>query len=255
MATKTGLKGKVAIVTASTAGIGFAIAKRLAQDGAHVVISSRKKQKVDAAVQELKAEGLNVSGIVCHVGKAEDRKKLIEQTVKEQGGLDIFVSNAAVNPTMGPILETTESVWDKIFDTNLKANFFLIKDAAEQIEKRGGGSIIQVSSIGGFIGDEFLGAYAVSKTAMIGLTKALVPQLASMNIRINTICPGVIKTRFSEALWKSPMAEEMEKTTIPMGRFGVSEDCAGAVSFFVSDDASYITGENMVIAGGVKSRL
>ncbi|CAH1780413.1 unnamed protein product [Owenia fusiformis] len=250
-----GLSGKVAVITAGSTGIGFAIARRLAQDGAHVVISSRNQKHVDDAVKALKEEGLRASGIVCHVGKAEDRLKLINETVRTLGGLDILVSNAAVNPTFGPVLQTTETVWDKIFDVNLKGTFFLIKEAAPHIENRGGGSVILVSSQGGYIPSEFLAAYSVSKTAMLGLTKALVPQLSQMNIRVNAIAPGVIKTNFSGALWKDPSVSDEIAARIPMKRLGVPDECAGAVSFLVSSDASYITGETIVMNGGSQSRL
>ncbi|CAH1779641.1 unnamed protein product [Owenia fusiformis] len=250
------LSGKVAVVTASTEGIGYAIARRLGQDGAKVMISSRKQKNVDRALAELRSENLEVSGMVCHAGKSEDRVSLIEETVKQYGGLDILVSNAAANPIFGPILDSTsEQAWDKIFDINVKAAFFFAKEAAPHIEKRGGGSIVFVTSIAGFAPFELLGAYSVSKTALLGLTKAMVPQLAGMNINVNAIAPGVIKTGFSETLWKTPEIAEEALKTIPSGRFGVPEDCAGTVSFLVSKDGQYITGETVAITGGMQSRL
>lgn len=249
------LAGKVAIVTASTEGIGLAIARRLGQDGAKVMVSSRKKDNVDRTVADLKAENLEVSGVVCHVGKAEDRSNLIQQTVSQFGGIDILVSNAAANPTFGPILDTSEGAWDKIFETNVKAAFFLCKEVVPHMEKRGGGSVIFVSSFAGYTPMEFLGPYSVSKTALIGLTKALVPQLSTMNIRVNCVAPGVIKTKFSEQLWKNPAVKDLVMQMIPMKRIGEPPEIAGLVSFLSSDDASYITGETTLVTGGIPGRL
>lgn len=142
------LQGKVAVVTASTDGIGFAIAERLARDGASVVISSRKTNNVEAAVAKLK--GLKVIGVKCHVSNAEDRKNLYEEAIKKFGGIDILVSNAAVNPEVGSVLDASEQAWDKIFDTNVKAAFLLAKEVLPHLRQRGGGSIVFVSSIAGF---------------------------------------------------------------------------------------------------------
>ncbi|XP_013417740.1 dehydrogenase/reductase SDR family member 4 isoform X2 [Lingula anatina] len=249
------LSGKVAIVTASTEGIGFSIAKRLAQDGAHVVISSRKQKNVDNALDLLKKDGFSVSGMVCHVGKKEDREKLISETVQRQGGVDILVNNAAVNPTFGTLLQTPEEAWDKIFDVNVKAAFLLCKAVVPIMEQRGGGHIVMVSSIGGYNPFELIAAYSVSKTALLGLTKALAKECAPMNIRVNGIAPGVIKTKFSEALWKNPMVAEKAMEPIPLKRFGEPDEMAGAVSFLVSQDSSYIVGETIVLTGGTPSRL
>lgn len=249
------LLGKVAIVTASTEGIGLAIARRLGQDGAKVMVSSRKQENVDKTVKALKSENLNVAGVVCHVGKSEDRSKLIEQTVSQFGGIDILVSNAAANPAFGPILDTTEGAWDKIFETNVKASFFLCKEIVPHMEKRGGGSVIFVSSFAGYTPMEFLGPYSVSKTALIGLTKALVPQLSSKNIRVNCVAPGVIQTKFSEQLWKNPAVKDLILQMIPMKRIGKTDEVSGLVSFLSSNDASYITGETTLVTGGIPGRL
>lgn len=241
-------------MTASTDGIGLAIAERLATDGASVMISSRKQQNVDKTVSALRAKGLTVSGVVCHVADKDHRTNMIEKTVRDFGGIDLLVSNAAVNPVFGPILDVTEKAWDKIFDVNVTSTFFLVKEVVPYMEKRGGGSIVLVSSQGGYAPSEFMGPYSVSKTALLGLTKALVPQLSRMNIRVNCIAPAVIKTRFSEALWNNKLSQTY-KDNIPMKRFGEADECAGIVSFLLSSDASYITGETVVIAGGASTRL
>jgi dehydrogenase/reductase SDR family protein 4 len=195
------LEGKICVVTASSDGIGFAIAKKLALDGAKVVVSSRKQANVDEAVKLLKDQGLSdVLGVTCHVSKESDRKKLFEETVKKFGGIDVLVSNAAVNPAVGSVLESTEEVWDKIFDVNVKASYLLAKEVKPFIIQRGGGSIVFISSIGGFQPFDLLGAYSVSKTALFGLTKAAALECVKDNIRVNCVAPGVIETKFSAAV-------------------------------------------------------
>ncbi|XP_029422697.1 dehydrogenase/reductase SDR family member 4 isoform X2 [Nannospalax galili] len=144
------LANKVALVTASTDGIGLAIARRLAEDGAHVVISSRKQQNVDRTVATLQGEGLSVTGIVCHVGKAEDRERLVTTAVNRHGGIDILVSNAAVNPFFGNMMDVTEDVWDKVLKINVTATAMMTKAVVPEIEKRGGGSVVIVASVAGF---------------------------------------------------------------------------------------------------------
>ncbi|XP_075685034.1 dehydrogenase/reductase SDR family member 4-like [Rhinoderma darwinii] len=248
-------EGKVALVTASTDGIGLAIARRLAQDGARVLLSSRKQQNVDKAVQELKKEGLNVEGTVCHVGKNEDRVKLVNTAVQKFGGVDILVSNAAVNPFVGKILDSTDEVWEKILDVNVKATFLLVKLVVPKMQERGGGSIVIVSSVSGFTPFPSLGPYSVSKTALLGLTKALAPELAPLNIRVNCLAPGLIRTNFSSALWKNESVLDQIKIKLGISRVGEPEECAGAVSFLCSPDATYITGETLVVSGGAYSRL
>ncbi|XP_066461092.1 dehydrogenase/reductase SDR family member 4-like [Eleutherodactylus coqui] len=249
------LEGKVALVTASTDGIGLAIARRLAQDGAKVLVSSRKQQNVDKAVQELKMEGLDVEGTVCHVGKNEDRVKLVNTAIQKFGGVDILVSNAAVNPFFGNVLDSTEEVWEKILDVNVKATFLLVKLVVPKMQERGGGSIVIVSSIAAFSPTPRLGPYCVSKTALLGLTKVLALELRSLNIRVNCLAPGLIRTRFSAIIWENESILDEAKLKLDISRIGEPEECAGAVSFLCSPDASYITGETLVVAGGAQSHL
>ncbi|XP_074653710.1 dehydrogenase/reductase SDR family member 4-like [Tubulanus polymorphus] len=252
------LDGKVAVVTASTAGIGFAIAKRLGQDGARVVICSRKQANVDAALEVLKAErlGLEVMGVTCHVSQKEDRQKLLTKTQEHFGGIDILVNNAGTNPQYGDMLEsTTEDNWDKIFDTNVKSAFFLTQETVPYMKNRGGGSVIFVASITAFNPMEWIPVYSVSKTSLVGMTKALAPSCAKRNVRVNCIAPGIIKTKFSKMLWENEDLGKTVLTSMPIKRFGDVDDCSGVVSFLASQDAAYITGETIVIAGGMPSRL
>ncbi|XP_075161530.1 dehydrogenase/reductase 4 [Haematobia irritans] len=249
------LQGKVAVVTASTDGIGFSIAKRLAQDGCNVVISSRKQNNVDKAVMELRKENLNVLGLKCHVAEAQDRKHLFDETMKKFGKINILISNAATNPAVGGVLDCDEKVWDKIFDVNVKSSYLLAKEALPFLRKEKNSSIIFVSSIAGYDAFGLLGAYSVSKTALIGLTKAAAKDLAPEGIRVNCLAPGIIKTKFSKALYEDEAANEQALSKIPLGRLGQPEEMAGIISFLVSDDASYITGETIVAAGGMAGRL
>ncbi|XP_059860794.1 dehydrogenase/reductase SDR family member 4-like isoform X1 [Delphinus delphis] len=255
VARRNPLENKVALVTASTDGIGFAIARRLAQDGAHVVVSSRKQKNVDRAVAMLHGEGLSVMGTVCHVGKGEDRERLVATAVNLHGGVDILVSNAAVMPFFGNLMDVTEEVWDKILDINVKATALITKAVVPEMEKRGGGSVVIVASVGAYRPFPGLGPYNVSKTALLGLTKNLAVELAQSNIRVNCLAPGLIKTSFSRMLWDDQETLESLKATMQIKRIGKPEDCAGIVSFLCSEDASYITGETVVVAGGMPSRL
>uniref|UniRef100_A0A1W7RHZ8 Dehydrogenase/reductase SDR family member 4 n=1 Tax=Agkistrodon contortrix contortrix TaxID=8713 RepID=A0A1W7RHZ8_AGKCO len=249
------LAEKVALVTASTDGIGLAIARRLAQDGAHVLVSSRKQANVDRTVAELQAENLSVSGLVCHVGKAEDRRHLVDAAVERYGGIDILVTNAAVNPFFGSILDASEEVWDKILDINVKATALLASLVVPHMQKRGSGSIVIVSSVAGYVPFPSLGPYNVSKTALLGLTRNLAIELAPRNIRVNCLAPGLIRTKFSSVFWQDENAEQVILETMRIKRLGVPSDCSGIVSFLCSADADYITGETMVVAGGTLSRL
>eukprot|EP00092_Neocalanus_flemingeri_P102412 GFUD01131000.1.p1 GENE.GFUD01131000.1~~GFUD01131000.1.p1 ORF type:complete len:309 (-),score=95.40 GFUD01131000.1:40-864(-) len=230
------LSGKVAIVTASTDGIGFGIAENLARHGAHVMLSSRKAANVTSAVDKLQSAGLSVSGTVCHVGKKEDRSNLFQQTVDRYGGLDILVSNAAVNPYFGPTLDCPEEAWDKIFEINVKVAFLLFKESVPLMIERGGGSAVFVSSIGGFQPISFLEA-------------------AVDNIRVNCIAPGIIQTKFAAALTDTEEIAEKVLETVPLGRFGQPHEMGGIVSFLASEEASYVTGETIVLAGGMNARL
>ncbi|XP_003924346.1 dehydrogenase/reductase SDR family member 4 [Saimiri boliviensis] len=249
------LANKVAVLTASTHGIGFAVARRLAQDGAHVIISSRKQQSVDQAVAKLQGEGLSVTGTVCHVGKAEDRERLVATAVKLHGGIDILFSNAAVSPSFKKLIDNTEEEWDKVLNINVKATAMMTNAVVPEMEKRGGGSVVITSTIAAFQPSSGLGSYCVSKTALLGLTKCLAIELAPKNIRVNCLAPGLIRTSFSKMLWRDEEQEEMTKKTLKIRRMGEPEECAGIVSFLCSEDASYITGETVVVGGGTPSRL
>jgi len=248
-------EGKVAIVTASTDGIGLAIAERLGMEGAKVMVSSRKMDKVSSAVSDLKSKGIICEGIPCHVGSATDREALVEAAIGNFGGIDILVSNAAANPHMGSILDCDEGSWDKIFDVNVKSALMLTQLCVPHMIERDGGAIVYVTSIAGYVPINLLGAYSVSKTALLGLTKVVSSAVCDDNIRVNGVAPGIIQTKFSSALWQNEDVAERTMEQIPLGRFGEGKDIAGVTSFLCSDDAAYITGETIVAAGGMTSHL
>ncbi|KAM4049125.1 dehydrogenase/reductase SDR family member 4-like isoform 1-T2 [Anomaloglossus baeobatrachus] len=251
---KKPLHEKVAIVTGSTYGIGFAIARRLAQDGAHVLLCSRKQHNVDKAAEQLKGEGLSVYAMVCHVGNKEDREKLVATAIEVFGKIDILVCNAAVNPFIGPIFDTTEDMWTKVFHINVISTFFMIKLVVPHMQKQGGGSIILCSSFLGYIPQPPLGPYAITKTTLLGLTNVLATALRCMNIRVNGLALGLINTSFSKVMRKTPEFES-KWNAVGVNRLGEPEECAGIASFLCSDDASYINGENIAVAGGMQGRL
>jgi NAD(P)-dependent dehydrogenase (short-subunit alcohol dehydrogenase family) len=247
---KINLKGKCAIVTGGSRGIGKAIAEGLAEAGAKVLISSRKEDGIKKAAEELKSKGYEVYSFPAHAGKIEDIKRLVNHAVELFGRIDILVNNAGTNPHFGPVLTADEGVWDKIFEVNLKGPFFLCKEVAPIMEKNGGGSIINVASAGGIRPGFGLGVYCISKAGLIMMTRVLASEWGYMNIRVNAVAPGVIKTKMSEILVSTEeIVQEIEKNTA-LHRIGEPVDVVGAVVFLASDAASYITGQTIVIDGG-----
>ncbi|XP_057795001.1 short-chain dehydrogenase/reductase SDRA-like [Salvia miltiorrhiza] len=245
-------QGKVAIVTASTQGIGFGIAERLGLEGAAVVISSRRQPNVDEAVEKLKNQGIEVMGLVCHVSNAQHRKDLIKNTIQKYGKLDVVVCNAAANPSVDGILETKESVLDKLWEINVKTSILLLQEVAPHLNK--GSSIVFVSSIAGFHPPKGLAMYGVTKTALLGLTKALAAEMAP-DTRVNCVAPGFVPTHFASFLTTDEeMKRSLEEKTL-LNRLGTTQDMAAAVAYLASDDAAYVTGETLIVAGGMPSRL
>ncbi|KAM8961874.1 dehydrogenase/reductase SDR family member 4-like [Pelodytes ibericus] len=251
---KKPLEGKVAIVTGSSYGIGLSITRRLAQDGAHVLLSSRKQNNVDTAVKQLQDEGLSVIGIVCHVANEQDRETLVAKALKLHGKIDILICNAAVNPFVGPLMETTEQMWEKVFRVNVISTFLLLKLVVPHMQKQGAGSIIICSSFIGYIPHSYIGPYAITKTTLLGMTNMLSHALRPMNIRVNGLAIGLINTTFSDVIKKT---KELQSNLHHVGihRFGEPEECAGIASFLCSKDASYINGENIAVTGGAFGRL
>ena len=244
------LTGKVAIVTGSSKGIGAAIARGLAEQGASVVISSRKQDAVDELAATFVKDGLKAIGIACHIGDPTQREALIQQTTEQLGGIDILVNNAAINPFFGPIEQTEEAVFDKIMSVNVKAPWLLSNLALPSMTKRGGGSIINIASVEGLHPGYGLGIYSVSKAAMIMLTKNQAKEWGKHGIRSNALCPGLIKTKFSQALWSNEKILGQLEKNLPSGRMGTVEEMAGLAMMLASDAGSYCTGSVFTADGG-----
>ncbi|KAD3336693.1 hypothetical protein E3N88_32212 [Mikania micrantha] len=209
-------------------------------------------RNVDDAVKKLKAEGIEVFGLVCHVSNAQHRKNLIDQTVQKYGKIDVVVSNAAANPSVDAILETKESALDKLWEINVKTSILLLQDASPHLTK--GSSIVFISSISAFQPPAGLAMYGVTKTALLGLTKALATELAP-HTRVNCVAPGFVPTHFASYITNNEAIRKSLEEQTSLKRLGTTEDMAAATAFLASDDASYITGETIVVAGGVPSRL
>jgi dehydrogenase/reductase SDR family protein 4 len=244
------LEGKVAIITGSSKGIGKAIAKGLAENGAQVVISSRSQEACDGVVTEFKKEGLNAIGIACHVGKEDHRKHLISKTIKTFGRIDILVNNAAINPVYSPIEEVDSVIFDKIMDINVKAPWALSNLVLPHLQANKNGSIINIASVEALTPGYGLGIYSTSKAAILMLTKNQAKEWGVHGIKVNAICPGLIKTKFSAALWQNEkMLNKLEKS-IPSGRMGMPEEIVGLACLLASDAGNYMTGGVYTADGG-----
>jgi len=244
------LKGKVAIITGASKGIGKSIAFALGQMGAKIVISSRKQDALDKVSKELESEGIETLALAANIGDEQSMISLVEKSIAHFGGIDILINNAAANPSFGPVQHTSGDIFDKIMNVNVKGPFELAKLIYPSMKSRGGGSIINISSIGGLSPEAMLGIYSVSKAAVISLTKVMAKEWGRVGIRANVICPGLIKTKFSEALWSN---EEMVNTMLkelPSGRIGEVEDIAGLALFLSSEASSYCTGAVYTADGG-----
>ncbi len=236
------LAGKVALVTGATRGIGHAIAVRFAAAGAAVMVVSRKQDAVDATVAELAAAGAHVAGRAANVSRPEDAALIVADTVKEFGGLDVLVNNAAANPVFGPVENTGTDAFDKIMGVNVRAPFDLAKAARPHFIGRGGGAILNISSIGGVSPEPNLGIYSVSKAAIISLTQVLAKEWGKDGIRANAICPGFIKTDFSSALWQNEKILAHILRTQAISKLGEPDDIATLALFLCSDAGSLCTG-------------
>jgi NAD(P)-dependent dehydrogenase (short-subunit alcohol dehydrogenase family) len=244
------LKDKVAIVTGASKGIGESIARGLAEFGAKVVVSSRNQDAVDQVAATFKQAGLEATGVACHVGDENQLQQLVQQTVGTYGGVDILINNAATNPYFGG-LETTEGpLFDKMMQINVKAPHLLANYCHESMKSRGGGSIINIASVEGLKPSSGLGLYSVSKSAIIMLTKTQAVEWGKYGIRSNAICPGLIQTKFSAALWQNETILNQVKRHLPSGRMAAPDEMAGLACFLASDASSYCTGSVYTADGG-----
>ena len=246
---KFDLSGKVAIVTGSSKGIGRSIAQGLAENGAKVVVSSRKQEAVDAVALAFSNQGMEAIGIACHIGDAAQRQNLVDETLKSYGRIDVLVNNAAINPFYGPLEAAGEEVFDKIMEVNVKAPW-LLSNLVQPHMKDEGGSIINIASVEGVHPGFRLGLYSMTKAALIMLTKNQAKEWGKYGIRSNVVCPGLIKTKFSQALWANEKTLGMYTNTIPLKRMAEPDEMAGLVMLLASDAGSYITGSVYSADGG-----
>lgn len=245
------LTDKVAIITGSTRGIGRAIAEELARHGAKVVISSRKADKCAEVARAIRGEGLAAIAIPGNIGKKEDVENLVAETRKQYGQIDVLVCNAAINPYFGPMAGASDEVFTRIMDSNIRSNLWLCNMVLPEMAERKDGAVIIVSSIGGLKGSTMLGLYAISKAADMQLARNLAVEWGKHNIRVNCIAPGLVRTDFAKALWGNPELLAVTEANTPLRRIGEAEDIAGAAVLLASRAGSWMTGQTIVIDGGV----
>ncbi len=244
------LSGKVALVTGGSRGIGKAIAVGLARFGADVAVTSRKLPDLQEVATEIRGLGRKSMAVATHVGRTDEIAALVPKVKEEFGRIDILVNNAATNPTMDSALDVEERAWDSIMNLNLKGLFFLSQSVARVMKEQGGGTIINVASVAG-IPPDILPVYSISKAGVIMATKVMAQQWAPYNIRANALAPGLIKTKFSQALWENEEILQGAMLFTPMRRPGEPDEMVGAVVFLASDASSYVTGHTLVADGGV----
>ena len=244
------LTEQVAVVTGGSKGIGRAIALRMAQAGARVVVSSRKIEACRAAVAEITDGGGQAMAVACNVSHPDQLRNLVDQTMAGFGRIDCLVGNAAVNPHYGPMTDIDEPAFEKIVNCNVRANLRLAGMVLPQMAERGRGSVIYVSSIAGIKGNDDIGMYGVSKAAIIAMARNLAVRWGEHNIRVNTIAPGLVRTDFARALWEDPARLAEIESRNPLRRVGEPDDVAGVAVFLAADAGRYVTGQTIVVDGG-----
>jgi dehydrogenase/reductase SDR family protein 4 len=243
------LKNKVVLLTGASRGIGHATAIGLAEAGADLAIASRKLPDLEKVAAEIKKLGRKCIPIATHVGRIEEINFLVKKVLDEFGKIDILVNNAATNPSMASAMDIDDRAWDSIMNLNLKGLFFLSQAVARTMKEKGGGKIINIASIAG-ISPDILAVYSISKAGVIMATKVMAQQWGQYNIRVNTVAPGLTKTKFSEALWGNPDILNIAMSRTPLARPAEPEEMVGAILFLASDASSYVTGQVLAVDGG-----
>ncbi len=247
------LAGKTALVTGASRGIGEATARLFASQGAQVIISSRRQEALDELAEKINQEGHsgNVIGMACHIGNSESVTSLLDKLTAQFNKIDILVNNAATNPFFGELLDTPESMVDKTIDVNIKGYLMISQMVGKMMKENGGGSIINTASINGVIPGPMQGIYSITKAAVISMTASMAKETARYGIRVNAVLPGLTDTKFASALTKNEKMLKSILPMIPMARMAQPEEIAPAFLFLASDAASYITGINLPVDGGL----
>jgi len=246
------LEGKVTIVTGASRGIGRATALAFAKAGSDIVLTSRKVQDLEKVAEGIRAEGRRALVINAHLGKMEDVKKVADTARAAFNKIDILINNAGTSPVFASFLETEDRLWDTVMGLNLKGLYFLSQAVARIMKEQGGGCIINVSSIDGFLPEMDNGVYAVSKAGVIMAGKVMARELAPYNIRVNTLAPGFVHTRLLDSSFEvRPGREEECRKSVPMGRIADPDDMVGTLIYLASDAAKYVTGHTVIVDGGL----
>jgi NAD(P)-dependent dehydrogenase (short-subunit alcohol dehydrogenase family) len=247
------LAGKVAVLSGGSRGIGLAIARELLSRGARVLLTARGRDGLDEAAARLEETAAGAVRVAqAHSAREAEVAAAFQAAVDAFGSVDIVVNNAATNPSMAPLADMEMEVFDKILATNLRGYLLMAREGVRRMRAAGkGGAIINISTVGAYRAMKGLGAYGISKAGVDAMTRSLAAELAPEGIRVNGVAPGLVRTRFSEALWKDPEMERRMVRSIPLGRLAEPEDIAGAVAFLASDEARYITGQTLVADGGM----
>jgi len=245
------LSGRIALVSGASRGIGEAIARLLAEHGAHVIVSSRKEADCAAVAEAIVAAGSSAEAFPCHVGRMEDIATLFEHIRGRHGRLDICVNNAATNPYFGHILDTDLGAFTKTVDVNIRGYFFMSVEAGKLMKEHGGGAIVNTASINAIQPGPMQGIYSITKAAVVNMTRAFAKECAPLGIRCNALLPGLTKTKFAGALFEHEDIYQAAMEKIPMGRHAEPQEMAGTVLYLVSDASSYTTGECIVVDGGI----
>lgn len=245
------LTGKIALVTGASRGIGEEIAKLLAEQGAHVIVSSRKVEDCQRVANEIIAANGKAEAVACHVGKLEDIAEIFEYIRKEHGRLDILVNNAAANPYFGHILDTDIGAYNKTVDVNIRGYFFMSVEAGKLMKEQGGGAIVNTASVNALQPGDQQGIYSITKAAVVNMTKAFAKECGPFGIRVNALLPGLTKTKFASALFENEDIYTSWMSSIPLRRHAEPREMAGTVLYLVSDAASYTNGECIVVDGGL----
>jgi len=246
------LEGKVTVVTGASRGIGRATALAFAKAGSDIVLTSRKVQDLEKVAEGIRSEGRRALVINAHLGRMEDVKKVADTARAAFNKIDILINNAGTSPVFASFLETEDRLWDTVMGLNLKGLYFLSQAVARIMKEQGGGCIINVSSIDGFLPEMDNGVYAVSKAGIIMASKVMARELAPYNIRVNTLAPGFVHTRLLDSSFEvRPGREEECRKSVPMGRIADPDDMVGTLIYLASDAAKYVTGHTVIVDGGL----